>query len=438
MLSFTLMGTADTFFVGRLGTVEQGAVGFCGTVLWAVMCFFIGTLEIVQTFVAQHIGAGNPRRAARWGTTGYHVALAFSILPLPLAFAGASIFEQFGIADEMIPFADIYFQIRIFGTSLFFLSRVADCYFRGVGDTVTPMVVTIVANAVNIVLDPLLIFGWDPLGIPAMGVAGAAWATVIGTAVHVAVYWGILHRRGRAGRHVPRYRSRTRTEDVKELLRIGAPSGLHWLLDLGAWTMFTIAVARLDAVQSAANIIGITLIRASFMPGYGISTAAQTLVGQYLGARDVSSARRSGWTSVWITCAYMGAVGGLFYAFRYQLVGLFTDDPAVIEVGVRLMVWAALFQLGDGVQVVLAGALRGAGDTRYVMVIGLAGAWFVFAPLTFYLMLVHDLGAEGGWISVNAWVIVLSVLLVARFRSDVWTRGGINLEPRPVPEAEVT
>jgi MATE family multidrug resistance protein len=190
-------------------------------------------------------------------------------------------------------------------------------------------------------------------------------------------------------------------------------------------------------VESAANIIGITLIRVSFMPGYGISTAAQTLVGQYLGARDPKSAARSGWTSVGITCAYMGAVGLCLWLFRTQLVGLFSDDPQVVEVGARLMIWAALFQLGDGVQVVLAGALRGAGDTKYVMIASLTGAWVVFAPLAFYLMMAHGLGAEGGWIAVNAWVIALAALLVVRFRGDAWTKGGINLEPRPVPEAEV-
>ena len=109
---------------------------------------------------------------------------------------------------------------------------------------------------------------------------------MIGTVVHVGLYWEIQRRGLRAGRAMPWWRSRWSPEDAKEVLRVGSPSGFHWLLDVGAWTLFTVAVARLDPVQSAANIIGITLIRVSFMPGYGISTAAQTLVGQYLGARD--------------------------------------------------------------------------------------------------------------------------------------------------------
>ena len=321
MLSLTLMGTADTFFVGRIGTVEQGAVGFCGTTIWAVYCFFVGTLEIVQTFVAQHLGAGDPKRAARWGTAGNHLAVVFSILPLPLVFLGARPFEIVGISPEMIPFAVTYFRIRLFGTTFFLLSRVADGYFRGVGDTITPMAVTIVANLVNIALDPLLIFGWSAVGVPAMGVAGAAWATVIATAVHVGIYVEIARRRRRAARPTPDFFARVEPSDYRELLRVGGPSGLHWFLELTAWTAFTIAVARLDAVQSAANIIGITIIRFSFMPGYGIGTAAQTLVGRYLGSRDLSAAARSGWTSMWIGTTYMAVIGVVLWFLRYELMG---------------------------------------------------------------------------------------------------------------------
>jgi Na+-driven multidrug efflux pump len=208
-------------------------------------------------------------------------------------------------------------------------------------------------------------------------------------------------------------------------------------LDIGAWTAFTLAVARFDPVQSAANLIGISLIRISFMPAFGVSKAAATLVGQYLGAKDVPSAARSGWTSASLTSVYMVAAGICYFVFRKPLVALFTSDPAVVIVGARLMVWASLFQLGDGLQLVLAGALRGAGDTKFVMWASLTGAWAVFAPLAFTLMIWKGMGVESGWIAINAWVIVLASLLAWRFRSGVWTKGGINLEPRPMPAADV-
>jgi MATE family multidrug resistance protein len=283
----------------------------------------------------------------------------------------------------------------------------------------------------------MFVLGWEPLRIPALGVAGVAWATVAATLLQVVIYETLWWRRRATHRSAPSYRHRTARSDVRELLRIGAPSGFHWLLDLGAWTLFTIAVARLDAVQSAANLIGITIIRAAFMPAYGISTAAQTLVGQYLGSGDRSAATRSGWTSVRVTSVYMAAMGLVFAAFGRPLVAMFTDDVQVIDLAARLMLWAACFQLGDGVQVVLSGALRGAGDTKYVMLTGLAGAWFVFAPLAFGLMAGLGMGVEAGWIAINGWVLALATLLIVRFRGERWKSARINLEPRPRPEAEV-
>jgi MATE family multidrug resistance protein len=138
----------------------------------------------------------------------------------------------------------------------------------------------------------------------------------------------------------------------------------------------------------------------------------------------------------------MGAMGVAFFIWRERLVDLFTDDPEVIAVGARLMLWAALFQLGDGIQVVLAGALRGAGDTKYVMFVSLAASWAIFVPLTFVMMFVFGRGAEGGWFAVNAWVLALAVALVIRFRGSAWvqarvTEGEVVVEPRPVPDMEV-
>jgi Na+-driven multidrug efflux pump len=179
------------------------------------------------------------------------------------------------------------------------------------------------------------------------------------------------------------------------------------------------------------------IIRMSFLPGYGVGTAAQTLVGQYLGAGDVPSARKSGRTAMGIATVYMGLMGILFFMVPEKLVSLFTDDQEVIRVGRRLILWAALFQLTDAVQVVLGSALRGAGDTKFVMWSGIIGSWLVFVPIAFYLMEVRKMGSEGGWIGVIAWAGALAILLLWRFRGNAWTKGGINLEPRPVPEGEV-
>ncbi len=437
MLSVTLMGIVDAYIVGKIGTEQQGAVGFSNTFMWSVWCFFLGTLVLVQTFVAQHTGAGRPERAALAASAGLRVALVFSIVPFAAAFLGHAFFVLCGVAPDMLPHADIYYKIRMIGSVFVFLTYVGDAYFRGIGDTVTPMIVTIVSNVANALLCWAMTLGVPALHIPAWGVPGASWATVIATFLQVAYYWALCRRRLARGLPAPRFRVRIPSREIKELLRVGAPSGLHWLLDIGAWTLFTMRVATLGAVEAAANMIGIQIIRMSFLPGYGVGTAAQTLVGQYLGAGDVPSARKSGWTAVRIAGIYMGICAVVFFLMPARLVDLFTDDPAVIEVGRRLILWAALFQLSDSVQVVIGSALRGAGDTKFVMWSGLAGGWLVFVPIAGYLMEVRGFGSEGGWIGVIAWATVLAGLLIVRFQGSAWTKGGLNLEPRPVPEGEV-
>lgn len=437
MLSVTLMGTVDAYLVGRIGTAEQGAVGFSNTFMWSIWCFFLGTLVLVQTFVAQHTGAGRPDRAAHAASTGFKLSVAFSVVPLIAAFFGRPLFELCGVDPQMTPHADVYFRIRMIGSGFLFLTYVWDGYFRGIGDTITPMVATVAANVANAALAVVLIFGRPEFGIPAMGVFGAGLATTLALFLHVAIYWWIARRRKRAGLPAPSFRERTTRQDIKELLRLGVPSGVHWLLDIGAWTIFTMKVATLGAVEAAANMIGIMIIRMSFLPGYGVGTAAQTLVGQYLGAGDVDSARRSGRAAMAIATVYMGLMGIVFFMMPAKLVGLFTDDPDVLRVGQRLILWAALFQLTDAVQVVIGSALRGAGDTKFVMWSGIIGSWLVFVPIAFYLIEVRKMGSEGGWIGVIAWAGTLAVLLLWRFRGNAWTKGGINLEPRPVPEGEV-
>jgi MATE family multidrug resistance protein len=437
MLSVTLMGTVDAYFVGRIGTAEQGAVGFSNTFMWSIWCFFLGTIVLVQTFVAQHTGAGRPDRAAHAGSAGIKLAGAFSLVPLVVAFFGHPLFVLCGVDPEMIPHADVYFRIRMIGSGFLFLTYVWDGYFRGIGDTMTPMYATVAANVANAGLAYALIFGVPALGIAAMGVFGAGLATTIALFLHVAIYWMLARRRKSAGHPVPSFRERVTRQDIQELLRVGTPSGVHWLLDVGAWTIFTMKVATMGSIQAAANMIGIMIIRMSFLPGYGVGTAAQTLVGQYLGAGDIASARRSGWTAMRIATAYMGIMGIVFFMMPARLVGLFTEDAEVLRVGQRLILWAALFQLTDAVQVVIGSALRGAGDTKFVMWSGIIGSWLVFVPIAFYLIEVRNMSAEGGWIGVIAWAGALAVLLLWRFRGNAWTKGGINLEPRPVPEGEV-
>lgn len=418
MLSWTIMWTVDTMFVGRVGTAEQGAVGFAGTLVWVSACFVTGTITAVQIFVAQHCGAGEKDRCGEMLWQGIYLSLIASVPVGIIALNGERIVRALNISPDMVVFAAQYFKIRLLGVVFTFLFRTQEVFLQGTGDTRTPLKVSIVSNGCNVVLDYLLIFG--KFGFPRMGVEGAALATVLATAFQAAVYAYIIW--GRSGKRIyfRRMVSPLVPKRFIKLFRVGSPQGLQWLLDMGTWTIFTTVVARMGEVEAAAHQIALTILHISFMPGYGVSIATTTLVGQYLGARDKEAARRSAYNSLRIVIAFMGSMGILFYLFRTQLIGLFNPDPAVISVGATLLIYAAIFQAFDGTGMVCAGVLRGAGDTRWPSFVSICIAWGVFVPLVYLMPVRLQLGVIGGWQAAAIWIGVLGLAMFLGVRRRKW------------------
>jgi len=418
LLSVTLMWTADTFFIGRVGTAEQGGVGLAGTVAWTFLVFFVGVLNAVQIFVAQHVGARSPRGAGEMTWQGIYLGLAAAIPIMGLSFLAERLIAALHVDAAVAPHAAVYLRIRLLGAAGVFLAATCENYLRGVGDTRSPMVVTFVANALNIVLDYLLIFGhW---GLPVLGVAGAAWATIASGFLQAVALFALFERRARRDGHLVRAIEPARRESLGRLLKVGMPVGLQWLLDMGSWTVFTLVVAQISAVQAAAHQVALSVLHFSFMPGYGISVAATTLVGQYLGAGDRAAALRAARSALRLALSFMGAMGIAFFFLRYTFIAAFNPDPAVIALGGRLLLFAALFQIFDATNMVLSGVLRGAGDTHYPMVATIIVSWAVFVPLVWLLSLHLGHGAAGGWFAAVIGLGSLALVLRHRYVGRGW------------------
>jgi MATE family multidrug resistance protein len=440
MLSWTVLWTIDTIFVGRLGTAEQGAVGFAGAVNWTMMTLVSGTLIGIQVYVAQHFGRKEYARCGELLWQGLYLALLAGIPSLAMGLWGGGLVRHLGVAPELEPHAYVYFRIRMAGGLFIFLTFACDGLFRGVGDTKTPMKIAIVATLTNVVLDYGLIFG--KLGLPRMEVAGAAWATVIATVVQAALSLLVVLRSRRyresfATLPVQGFRAR----ELWDVLRVGGPVGLQWVLDMGSWTVFTTFLARLGAVPAAANQIAITLLHVSFMPGVAVSTAATTLVGQYMGASDPSSARKAATRALRIAVLFMGMMGIVFLLFRRPLIRLFNPDPEVLAIGADLLVFAAFFQVFDAASMVSSGVLRGSGDTKVPAIIQIVLSWFFFLPLVYLVVVRMDYGARGGWATASLYVVLLGIALYSRYRRGRWAdrvllhEGGRPGEvPPPGPE----
>ena len=417
-LSQTAMHVVDSVFVGRLGAAQLGALGFGAIWLWTVASIFTGTATAVQTFVSQAHGAGDERACGGWAWQGLWAVVPAAALAF-LAFAALAdpLWSLVGTSGEIRDQALAYARLRPIGLAGQCAWVVLASFFRGLGDTRTPLAATLVANASNAVLAYGLVLGH--LGLPAWGIAGAAVATSISEWVGVAILAAaFLRPRLRARHHT--LPVRPRREAIRRFLRTGGPIGGQWLLDMGAFAIFTTLVARMGNASMAATQAMLSLLSMSYMQAIGIGLAGTTLVGRYKGAGDLGAALRSYRSAMQLALCLAIAIAALFLLAPDALMRLYTSDPQVLRLGPPLLALAAAFQLFDAVQIVAGGALRGAGDTRWPFLAQTLLAWAVRLPLVWLFAFAWGGGVVGAWYAEFAFVVTLAGALVWRVRGGAW------------------
>lgn len=411
MLSFTAMDVADTLFVGWLGTTELAAVGLATTVLFLINAFFMGALRGVSILSSQATGAGAPTRAIEIGVAGAILAIPFGISVIGISMFDGLIFSLMGGSEHVVAVARDYFGIRALGASFWFVTLALNGYFQGTGDTRTPMYINLIANGLNIVLDPILIFGFGP--VPAMGVKGAALVTIIVQVTGMLIAIPIFI--SRCGLH-----HRIHSKTFLNILRVGIPVGIRLAVTISAFVVFTSFLARLGEEQLAAHMIALRIVSLSFLPGHGISEAVCILVAQYIGANDIASARRAFRSGLRIALSIMGTCAMIFWLIPGPLVRAFNTDPFTISIATRLLLVAGFFQMMDAVALISSNALNGAGDTRFTMWVSILCGWAVLIPTAYYFAFIQGWGAIGAWLALTAEMSFAAVLTTIRFQSKRW------------------
>jgi len=412
MLSYTAMGVVDTLFVARLGTEALAAVGFAATLVFTSQSFGAGLMAGVRILVAQGTGAGMHRQGIRAAWQGLWVAGLLGILVSMFSMAGPRAFELMGASTTVSLLADCFFSIRVLGAPVVFSTLCISAWFQGRGDTRTPMVATLISNGLNIMLDPIFIFGW--LGVPALGVAGAALSTVISMCVGLAYL--VLRSHG-ALRTVVAGPSRIL---LRSLFRLGGPIGVRYLLEMSSYAVFAGFLASVGAIDLAAHVVVVRIISISFLPGHAVSEAAGVMVGQLVGAGTRDLAWKAFRSAFWLSFYIMAGCGLLFILVPGALLGPFEVAPAVLTVAVDLMLIAAVFQIFDAFVMAAYGVMNGAGDTRFVMMSSVTVTWLVKLPIAWWLIRSHDMGAVGAWVGLLAEIVVLCLICGVRIHSGKW------------------
>jgi len=420
-LASTVMSVVDTLFMGWVSTSSQGAVGLGGIMVWTFASFFIGTLTVINTFVAQYFGEGRERECGVIAWQGLLLAVVFSVVVVGLAPLMPALVGVFAAPADVAQIAVAYAMIRLLGMPLDLVEGNISSFLRGLGDTKTPMYVSLATVVLNVPLNYWLVFGG--LGLPAMGARGAAIATVAARGLGVLLLALLVVRPAMRRRFGTGYPGAAKifTRRIVSLLKVGLPIGVGWLLEMATWLVFTGVVSGMGRVSLAAHNIVLQVLHLSFMPGVAISVAATTLVGQRLGARDRPGARRSARASLVVGMGYMTFMGLIFLTLGGLIATAFNRDPAVVTTAQHLFVLAAAFQVFDAMNMVSGGVLRGAGDTRFPMFVAVGFAWFVFMPLVWLLGLHLGYGVEGAWVGATTYITGLGIVLLLRVRAGSWT-----------------
>lgn len=423
----TVYQLTDTFWVGRLGVNAVAAVSLSFPVIFLLISVG-GGLGIAGTIlVAQHEGRGDVRAVNHIaGQTLVLTTLAAAVLSAVGYFTAAPMMRLMGAAPDVLPDAVAYMRISYLGMVFVFMYFVFQSLMRGVGDVKTPALIVAGTVLLNFVLDPLLIMGWGP--VPALGVSGAAWATMGTQGLSAAVGLGVLFS-GRFGIALRWEPFRPDWPLLLRIVRLGVPASVEQSTRAMGLTLMTLLVAGFGSGAVAAYGIGTRVLSFVIIPALGLSMAASTMVGQNVGAGHLDRAERVAWRAAALGFGALTVVGvGFFFTAEAITAAFIPDEPAVIETSARfLRIMALTFGL-IGVQQVMSGAFAGAGHTLTSMALAIIALWVLQFPLAFVLSERTALGIDGIWWAFPIANVVAAAIGLAWFARGTWRRQG------PTPE----
>ncbi len=419
MLLVSLVGMADMIQVGRLGPAAITSVGLTNQPMMLLQSIFQALNVGTTALVARFIGMGKSKEASDTLKQTFYVTILLGLITSLFAGSfGPVILKFMGAEPDVIEIGTPYFQVVGYGMFFSAIAMAIAAALRGAGDTRTPMVINLVANLVNIVFNAILI--WGLFGFPKWGVFGAGVATTLSRVV-AAVWFMIVAVRGDKSLQLD---LKTKYVPNKQILGriyyIGFPAALEQLVLRTGQVMFAKVVSSLGTVTFAAHQVSMNILSLTFMPGQAFATSATTLVGQYLGAECPDDAERCANTS-----RNMAMTIGVFMALVFMFFGrhiawLYTDDMAVALVSAQVLRIYAFAQPAQSTQFVLAGGLRGAGDTTYPLYSTAIGMWGGRVILGWFFVNVAHMGLPGAWLGMALDQVTRAILISLRFKAGKW------------------
>ncbi len=414
----SVFAVADVFFVSRISTDAVAVVGLTEAFLYLVYAISFGLAIGTTALVARRIGEKKPAVAARAAVQanwlGVLVSLPIAVVGL---LAGGKLLMAMGASAELASSGRVYLAVALGGNAVIMLLFINNAVFRGAGDAKMAMWSLWLANGINLVLDPCLIFGLGPF--PELGLKGAAIATVIGRGTGVA-YQIVRLRKGSGRIKLAEVKLRPRPDVMRRLARLSFGGMAQQLVETTSWLILVRIVASFGTAAVAGYTIAFRILSFVFLPAWGLANAAATLVGQNLGAGRPDRAERATWITAGYAAGFLFIIMLLWIPLAETLIRIFTSDPEVVRIGEQCLRIVSYGYVFFGFGMVMTEAFNGAGDTMTPAWLHLVTLWLIKLPLAIILANSLGFGPVGVFIAVTISYCILAVLAVVIFRRGRW------------------
>jgi len=423
MLGHSFVQFADNIMVGQLGTAELAAVSLGNSFVFIAMSLGIGFSTAITPLVAEADGAGNRADGKSALKHGLVLCTLLGISLFALILLSKPMMYFMDQPPEVVTLAIPYLDLVAFSLVPLIMFQAFKQFSEGLSQTKYPMYATILANVVNIIVNYLLIFG--SFGFPKMGIIGAAIGTLAARIIMLVFLWVLLNKKKKFKEYVTGFNMRTIEQKViRKIIELGFPSALQMFFEVAIFTAAIWLSGVLGKNPQAANQIALNLSSMTFMFGMGLGVAAMIRVGNQKGLRNFRELRRIAQSIFVLTLLLEIVFAALFLACRHWFPTLYldvddlanqADNTMVIGMAAQLLLVAAFFQISDGLQVVILGALRGLQDVKIPTFITFIAYWLIGFPICFYLGLFTELKSTGIWIGLLSGLTASAIMLYIRF-----------------------
>jgi len=419
--AYAVMVFTDRWFMSQLDAVHIAATLGGGVASFFCISLFVGIISYANALVAQYFGAGELEKCPRVVTQGsVMIFLSLPVLAIATYFVG-QLFSGMGHDPRQVELERVYFYILMAG-SLFTLMKICIAsYFSGIGRTKVVMISDVAGMLFNIPLSYALIFG--KLGFPVMGISGAALGTVIASLFALALFFSFYLAKEHRERFKVLNSFRLDIGILKRYLRLGIPSGFELFMNVATFNLFLLMFQSYGVAEGAAIAIVFNWDMLSFVPMIGLNIGVMSLIGRFVGANDMHRANQVIVAGFVVAIAYSGALGLLFINFRVSMVEVFAtptgDFSPISELASFMMIGLSTYVIADAAILIAGGALRGAGDTRWLMVTSITLHWLMLVA-QYFIIMVYDYGPRASWWALVAMIITLALVYLYRLQGDVW------------------